>query len=348
MNKSTLPICALSSIVVAAIAAFATGTARADDERSRMAMHLRVDNDVFAGSDRGYTNGLQLGFTSQTVETFDSPVLPRRLRALNRGLKWLQPRGFPDNNVTLTIAQGMFTPDDSELSTPDPLDRPYAGLLLAGIAYNSRDSNSMRSTRFDVGLAGPSSLAEQSQDLVHGLLGGDEFRGWDHQLRDEPVFRITHERMRKWNLRSAPGMVDAIVHYGGGVGNATTFANAGAELRFGRLLPDDFGSAPAPYGGEPTAPSRSIGFYRRPSIHAYVGFDARYVLHDITLDGNTWRDSASVEREPLVADVAVGFAAYWRGWEFTVARYFRTKEFETERRDTAFGSITFRRDVAER
>ena len=107
----------------------------------------------------------------------------------------------------------MFTPDDSELSTPDPLDRPYAGMLLFGIAYNGRDSYSMRSTQLDVGLVGPSSLAEQSQDLVHGWLGGDEFLGWDHQLRDEPVFRITHERMRKWNLQRAPGMVDAIVHY---------------------------------------------------------------------------------------------------------------------------------------
>jgi uncharacterized membrane protein YfcA len=46
------------------------------------------------------------------------------------------------------------------------LDRPYAGMLLAGIMYNGRDAYSMRSTRIDVGLVGPSSLAEQTQDLV--------------------------------------------------------------------------------------------------------------------------------------------------------------------------------------
>jgi hypothetical protein len=345
MNDSTSQARALFSIVVAAMAALPIGAARACDEGGRMAMHLRMENDVLSGSDRGYTNGIQLGFTSPTVKTFDDPLLP--LRRLNRGLTWLRPRGFPDNNVTLTIAQAMFTPDESELSIPDPLDRPYAGMILAGITYNSRDSYSMRSNRLDVGLVGPSSLAEQTQDLVHDWLGGDEFLGWGHQLQNEPVFRVVHQRLRKWNPQSAPRAVDAIVHYGGSIGNVTTFANAGVELRFGRALPDDFGTAPAPYGGESTAPSRSIGFYRRPSIHAYFALDARYVLHDITLDGNTWRDSASVDREPLVGDVAVGFATYWRGWEITVARYFRSKEFETERRDTDFGSIAFRRDVRE-
>jgi hypothetical protein len=330
--------------VALATAALPTGTAHADDEPARMALHLRLENDVLSGSDRGYTNGFQLGFTSPTVESFGDAALPQRLRALNRRLTWLQPRGFSENNVAFTIAQGMFTPDESELSVPDPLDRPYAGMLLAGIVYSGRDSYSMRSTRLDVGLVGPSALAEQTQDLVHDVASVDKFQGWDHQLRDEPVFRILHQRMRKWDLET-PRRVDAIVHYGGGIGNMTTFANAGAELRFGRLLPDDFGTAPAPQGGELTAPARSIGGDRMPSIHGYVAFDARYVLHDITLDGNTWSDSASVEREPLVADVAVGFAAYWRLWKITVARYFRTKEFETEQRDTDFGSITFRREL---
>lgn len=94
---------------------------------------------------------LQLGFTSPTVESFSDATLPRRLRTLNRGLAWLQPRGFPENNVTLSIAQGMFTPDENELSTPDPLDRPYAGMLLAGIVFNGRDAYSMHSTRLTLG-----------------------------------------------------------------------------------------------------------------------------------------------------------------------------------------------------
>ena len=81
-------------------------------------------------------------------------------------------------------------------------------------------------------------------------------------------------------------------------------------------------------------------------MHAYVALDARYVLHDITLDGNTWRDSQSVAREELVADLGVGFAMYWQGWKVTFARYFRTKEFKGQSADSELGSITIRRDVA--
>ena len=337
----------LAAVVIAAVAALAASPSPAAEVGERMTMHLRLDNDLFAGSDRGYTNGFQLSFTSPTVESFSDTVLPPSVRAVSRPLRWLQPRDFQANNVTVTFSQGMFTPDESALNPPDPLDRPYAGMLVAGIQYNGRDATTMRSTRLDVGIAGPAALAEQTQGVVHAALGADEFLGWDHQIDNEPVVRVLHQRLRKWDLRREPRMMDAIVHYGGSIGNLSSFASAGAELRFGRVLPDDFGTAPAPQGGS-IAPSRTRGMYHRPSFHAFMGLDARYVAHDITLDGNTWSDSASVEREPLVADLALGFATYFGAWQITVARYFRTQEFETEQRDTTFGSITFRRAAGKR
>ena len=126
------------------------------DAQNRNTMYLRLDNDAFAGTDRGYTNGIVLGFTSPTVESFQDPRLSPRLRWLNRRLGWLQPRGFEENNVTLTFGQGMFTPEDWRLSEPDPLDRPYAGVLAAGVTYNGRNENSMRTTTLTVGMVGPS------------------------------------------------------------------------------------------------------------------------------------------------------------------------------------------------
>jgi lipid A 3-O-deacylase len=318
------------------------------DAGNRPSMHLRLDNDTFAGSDRGYTNGIKIGFTSPTVASFQDPRLGPRLRSLNRRLAWLQPRGFDDYNVTLSLGQGMFTPEDWRLGEPDRLDRPYAGVLAGGVTYNGRDADKMRSTTLDIGLVGPSAVAEQAQDFVHDLIGGNEFRGWEHQLGDEPAFRVLHQRLRKWDLTDAARMSDAIVHYGGSIGNLTTFANAGVELRFGRALPDNFGSAPALPVAENTAPTRMSYYSRGPSMHGFVALDARYVLRDITLDGNTWRDSASVAREELVADLGIGFAMYWQGWKITFARYFRTKEFESQTADTKLGSITIRRDLADR
>ena len=311
-------------------------------------MFVRIDNDLFTGTDREYTSGVQVGATSATVESFDDEGFAPSLRWANDALRWLQPKGFDENNVTWTIGQRMYTPADSQLEEPDPRDRPYAGLLFAGLTYNGRDRHSMRSTSIDVGIVGPSALAEQTQTRVHRTFGADEFLGWDHQLNDEPVFRILHERFRRWDIKPTRRFGDFTTHYGGSIGNLTTFANAGAELRIGRSLPDNFGTATTLSYGQNTPPARWGGSSSRFSIHGFVAVDARAVLHDVTLDGNTWRDSASVEREPLAAELALGVALDWRAWQATLGATYRTREYETQEREASFGTLTFRRALAHR
>ena len=341
-NKKSL---GRATLLAGALGAAVLGTELARAEESG-GMFIRVDNDILAGTDRGYTSGFQVGFASATVARFDDPLLPASLRSIDRKLAWLQPRGFAENNVTFAFGQAMFTPSDWSRTEPDPLDRPYAGILLASITFNGRDSRSMRSTTLDIGIVGPAALAEQTQNFVHRLLGSNQFRGWDHQLSNEPAFRVLHQRFERWDLSSTRGVADLTVHYGGSIGNTLTFANAGAELRIGKNLPDNFGTAPTLPYGENMGPTHWTGSPRRPSIHGYLAVDARAVLHNITLDGNTWRDSASVDREPFVGELAVGVALYWRGWQTTLARNYRTKEYATETRDAKFGSLTFRRGIA--
>ncbi|NEK92333.1 MAG: lipid A deacylase LpxR family protein, partial [Xanthomonas euvesicatoria] len=81
-----------------------------------------------------------------------------------------------------------------------------------------------------------------------------------------------------------------------------THLNAGGEVRFGWKLPDDFGSTPTRPAGENTAPSR-LGRASGWSGHLFLTTDARWVLRDITLDGNTFRNSHSVDKRPFVGDV---------------------------------------------
>ena len=38
----------------------------------------------------------------------------------------------------------------------------------------------------------------------HDLIGAERFLGWDHQLRDEPVLQLLHERRRRWHRRESP------------------------------------------------------------------------------------------------------------------------------------------------
>ena len=322
-----------------------TAAAYGDDTNTLI---VRIDNDLFTGTDRDYTSGVQVGMTSATVERFDDAALAPSLRFANDKLTWLQPKGFEENNVSWTIGQRMFTPEDWSRTEPDPRDRPYAGLLFAGLTYNGRDSHSLRSTTIEVGIVGPSALAEQTQRIVHRAVGADRFLGWDHQLNDEPVFRVLHQRFQRWDIEPARKFGDVTVHYGGSFGNLTTFANAGAEVRIGKSLPDNFGTATTLAYGQDTAPTRWSTAPSGLSIHGFLAVDARAVAHDITLDGNTWRDSASVEREPFVAELTVGLALRWREWLATLGKVFRTKEYETQEREASFGTLTFRRALARR
>lgn len=123
------------------------------DDVGGAGFYMRLDNDVFAGTDRGYSNGTEFGFVSPTVADFQDERLSGAMRWLNRRLAWLQPHGYAHNNIALTLGQGIYTPSDWRLEDPDPRDRPYAGVLVVGVTYNGRDRDSLRSTTSALGSA---------------------------------------------------------------------------------------------------------------------------------------------------------------------------------------------------
>ncbi|MFA4675457.1 DUF2219 family protein, partial [Xanthomonas perforans] len=93
---------------------------------------------------------------------------------------------------------------------------------------------------------------------------------------------------------------------------------------------------------ENPAPSR-LGRASGWSGHLFVTTDARWVIRDITLDGNTFRNSHSVDKRPFVGDVGYGLAVMYGRWKFALARYHRTREFDTQRETPVYGSFTISR-----
>lgn len=318
-------------------------------ERRNWALALRVDNDLFGGrgQDQGYSNGLQLTAVSPNIANYkDDPCLSLPARSLNGYLDWLQPGAFSRRNMVVSLQHALYTPADKTAVDVLPDDRPYAAALLFSVGYNAREGNSLRASHLRLGVVGPAAYGQEVQDAWHQFIGVRRFQGWDNQLHNEPVFQFIHERLQKHVFASQPGAglgQDFIWHWGGALGNFGTHANAGFEWRLGWRLPDDFGSAPLRPAGENAAPRTGAGVDQGWGGHLFVNMDSRWVLRDITLDGNTFRSSHHVDKKKFVTDLGFGLAFTYDNWKFALARYFRTQEFEEQRERPVYGSFTIGR-----
>jgi hypothetical protein len=85
-------------------------------------------------------------------------------------------------------------------------------------------------------------------------------------------------------------------------------------------------------GGTPTDDlDPRVSFRHNFSLFIFGAIDGRAVAHDIFLDGNTFRESRSVNKEPFVADLSAGLGLIAGRWQATYTQVWRTREFKTQR-----------------
>ena len=203
----------------------------------------------------------------------------------------------------------------------------------------------MDTVAIQLGIVGPHSYAEDAQKTVHRWINDDEPQGWDSQLRDEPGINLILER--KWRLygRTLGDTLgfDFIPHAGASLGNVQTYANAGGMVRIGFNLPSDFGVDLIRGGGAVSAPvddnDPRVSARKSWSFFIFGGVDGRAVARDIFLDGNTFRDSPSVDKKMLVGDAYYGLGVIFGTWQFTYTQAVRTEEFEGQDGKSYFGSV---------
>jgi lipid A 3-O-deacylase len=325
-------------------------TATDSDRSSHASYSVRLDNDVLGGrrQDQNYTGGTIVTVVSPNLSSFtDDPCLSSAARWLNRKLTWLQPADAQLRNMVFGLSHLAFTPGDRLRTDVIADDRPYAAALLFNIAYNGRNDATMHTTQLRFGLVGPGAQGERVQNVYHDSLGLKRFAGWNNQLRNEWVAQLLYERLYRWStVEPSRGWgSDVISHWGASLGNFATHANAGAEWRFGWRVPDDFGSAPLRPAGESVAPSNAANPNSGWTAHLFVSLDARAVLRDMTLDGNTFTDSHHVDKRHWVADFGFGWVLRVGEWKLAMTRYYRTREFNEQRELPAFGSISISRRI---
>jgi hypothetical protein len=353
----------------AAIASEFSSGACADDQPLRFrGFTARIENDLFVDTDRNYTSGVSVTAISEDLDgALDPQCLPWPVRLHAALIDRFDPGfwrsdtvGAATRNVVFKVGQSMYTPADPQRSDLIADDRPYAGLLYAGLSWNRRtydpeaDAEKLDTREITLGVIGPYSLAHEAQDVIHEIRGFEKFRGWGNQLRNEPALQLARDQKYRAHRGAGPVIpgfsADMIRAIGLRLGNIETSASAGVEGRIGWNLPNDFGSYPIRPGAEnrPPAPASHASHQNRftavrPGAHMFAALEAKLVAHDFSLDGNLFSDSHSVTRRPLVVQAALGFSVHspvaGHGVRLAVMRVYRSREFREQHGRHSFGSI---------
>ena len=304
-----------------------------------------LENDMFAGTDRYYTSGAKLAWSSPDLEQFsDSPYASPFLPLFDL-IPYINESEF-QKNLVMAVGQNIYTPDDTESYGLLGNDRPYAGWLYAGLGVVWKDKMVRNSLVLNLGVVGPWSYAQEAQRLIHDARHLGHPNGWDNQLHNELGMNLAYGRI--WRMpkiaRRSGFDWELLPHAGAVAGNVQTYANIGAELRAGLNLPDDFGTGViSPAGTTSTPVDGAMGADRARfdlGMYLFTRVDGRAVAHNVFLDGNTFGNSPSVGHNPFVGDLSVGVAMNIRNTKLAYALVFRTKEFSAQKEAQIFGTVS--------
>ncbi len=307
-------------------------SAKADQPKdTRGIFSFSLENDLFANTDRHYTNGIRLSYLSAESDVPD--WLDRAATAM--------PLFDADGRRRwgLSFGQSMYAPTDLTRRVPDPTDRPYAGWLYSSIGVVSEAPGRIDILELDLGVVGPDSLADRTQSFVHGITGSTPPEGWGSQLHNEPGVVLAYQRKWRGLYEFSPfGLgADVTPYAGANLGNVLTQAAVGATLRVGADLPADYGPPrvrPSLTGSDYFEPERNFGWY------LFGGVEGRAVARNIFLDGNTFQDSPSVAKRPLVGDVQFGAAMTVGQVRIAYTHVLSMKEFYGQKGADSFGSFS--------
>jgi len=324
--------------LLAAVVLTAAASARAEEAAYRepddaSIFSLQWENDIFTGrgTDRHYTNGLRFSLLRGDDQ------VPGWLLGVARALPWFPDGGYVRGSWAL--GQNIYTPED--IGTRDLVvdDRPYAAWLYLGRGLVLENGRVLDIMELSVGVVGPAAFGEQMQSAIHEFIDSPDPRGWHNQLGNElAVQAIWQRKWRQLHEDNAGGFgVDILPHVGGALGNVFIYGATGATARLGFDLPSDYGSPriqPALPGSEFFVPTRRLSGY------LFVGGEVRAMLRNLFLDGNTFRDSHSVDKHWLVADFQAGVALVSHGVRLAYTFVLRTEEFKHQDGFDAFGAFT--------
>ena len=316
----------MSLPLAAALLALSGVEGLAQDPPIRHTMTVIEENDFFAhisASDKHYSQGLRLEH-----HVFDAAAGPFfTLRSL-----YDADRLFSNG---VAVGQAMYTPEDITADPPDPLERPFAAWLYLSFMTTVTDPGRhwQDSWEWSVGTVGPRALGDEIQSFWHRLIGADN-PTWAGQLKNEIGGGFSWKR--QWTSVAAgeektDWSARTITCTGFTASTVVSELVVGAKVLWGYRAPADF---EAGQGSRSFQEGEGFRFY------GFAGVEGRFIPWNSFLDGNVFRESASVTRKYLTADFVLGVVLRL-GQPFGISyeQVFRSGEIESDPAYHNFGSI---------
>jgi lipid A 3-O-deacylase len=295
----------IGSVLATSLALLALPCA-AQEPGTREARFVTWENDSWFKTDRYYTNGIQ--FSSRSTQDTRGDGTRRWTGGACRLF------GCDDARFLFTqhsVGQLMYTPADITLATPQPLDRPYAGLLYSERQwlFLEPDGEAITTLAAQAGLTGRLSLAEQAQKLFHRILERPEPMGWDHQVGNTLALLVSVERRSAWSALSGSmaGKVrlHTASHWRLALGSIMSYAAGGVTFTIGKNQPP---VAPAPPGiVNRAAPADTACLWSWLQCTLVLGAEARGIGYNLFLQGRPWKEEdPGVKPRRWVGDLSAG------------------------------------------
>lgn len=293
--------------------------ASASAQTFRNQIGLQSDNDAYLtkGSDKYYTNGFFLYFR-HALEVKENSALQNKVLGIEAGQK-------------------IFNAQSGSIPAALYVDRPIAGYLYAGATLNLLYKNeSNLKLGAQVGIVGPSSLANEAQNFIHDTFDLYPITGWEYQIKNAAVVNLSAEYNK---LLARASWIDMTASTYANLGTGFTGAGVGPMIRLGnfnQLFNSE--STQSTVSAKPIAKlhNHELFFYYKPLFNV--------VAYDVTIQGGlgaTHNDPNEVvgKIKPLIFSQEFGISYTGNRWTINLAALTRGKESKLMFASHQWGSV---------
>lgn len=243
-------------------------------------LQLMTENDLYSIliSDRYYTNGLRIKYTSKEYDydIEDNPMSwggKVTLAFINKP------------HVTryyLGLGHEMYSPILHAYIERYPY--PYAAFMYLTLGAYHRDNNKLERIGIEGGYTGPYAFGKETQDFIHSIINAKKFKGWEHQIEYEPIINLTYSLSYKSTLYDSKKFdVDVIPTVEASLGNADTHIGVSGIFRIGYNLHADFGPSYINHMLDQAAPHSDDTF-----VYFFMGLGTQVIFRNMFVEGNSF------------------------------------------------------------